>query len=169
MKIIKEAIMDLNKKDIHIYFDIDGTVNHWDLNGNPHEEHYFRYREPFKNVLNAIKMLQKNNYNVSFATAVYMEGNAKSDKIIWLNNNDMKSIPVIFIPYGSCKNDYLEKGDIKILIDDYTPNLIEFEKSGGIAIKMINRNNHKKGIWNGHCIYYNDSPEEIVKSILSVF
>lgn len=80
-------------------------------------------------------MLQKNNYNVSFATAVYMEGNAKSDKIIWLNNNDMKSIPVIFIPYGSCKNDYLEKGDIKILIDDYTPNLIEFEKSGGIAIK----------------------------------
>ena len=161
--------MDLNKKDIHIYFDMDGTVNHWDLNGNPHEEHYFRYREPFKNVLNAIKMLQKNNYNVSFATAVYMEGNAKLDKIIWLNNNDMKSIPVIFIPYGSCKNDYLEKGDIKILIDDYTPTLLEFEKSGGIAIKMINRNNHKKGIWNGHCIYYNDSPEEIVKSILSVF
>ena len=131
--------MDLNKKDIHIYFDMDVTVNHWDLNGNPHEEHYFRYREPFKNVLNAIKMLQKNNYNVSFATAVYMEGNAKSDKIIWLNNNDMKSIPVIFIPYGSCKNDYLEKGDIKILIDDYTPNLIEFEKSGGIAIKMIKK------------------------------
>lgn len=29
--------MDLNKKDIHIYFDMDGTVNHWDLNGNPHE------------------------------------------------------------------------------------------------------------------------------------
>lgn len=23
--------MDLNKKDIHIYFDMDGTVNHWDL------------------------------------------------------------------------------------------------------------------------------------------
>lgn len=93
--------MDLNKKDIHIYFDMDGTVNHWDLNGNPHEEHYFRYREPFKNVLNAIKMLQKNNYNVSFATAAYIEeyqtdedGKIKTDengnKI--KQNNDVKYI-----------------------------------------------------------------------------
>lgn len=42
-----------------IYFDMDGTCNHWDLQGNPYEEHYFLHREPFPNVLSAVRQLKE--------------------------------------------------------------------------------------------------------------
>lgn len=153
----------MDKNNTIIYFDMDGTINNWELDGNPHEEHYFLYREPFNNVLNAIRLLKMAGFNVAFATAAFETGNAKNDKLKWLKNNGMDDIPVIFIPYGKNKDDYLEKSKTKILVDDHTPNLVNFS---GIGIKMINRDNHKTGIWKGPTIKFDDSSDKIAFEIL---
>lgn len=147
-----------------IYFDMDGTCNHWDLQGNPYEEHYFLHREPFPNVLSAVRQLKEMGVAVAFATAVFMEGTARQDKILWLKNNRMEDIPVIFIPYGECKDKYLP-GDNRILIDDHTPNLLEF---AGTGIKLINKNNHTGGKWTGNCLRYDDEPQNIVDFIMNL-
>lgn len=151
----------MNMQSAKIYIDMDGTVNHWDLNGNPHEEHYFLYREPFENVLRAVRILKESGFDIAFATSVYMNGNAKADKLQWLKEQGMSDIPVIFVPYGENKDDYLQ-GEHKILIDDHTPNLLNFT---GMGVKLINRDNHKNGVWQGKTLRYDDDPYHIAACI----
>lgn len=56
---------------------------------------------------------------------------------------------------------------LNILIDDHTPNLLEFEKksANNLAIKCRNPINGKKGVWKGATVFYDAEVEENIKLI----
>lgn len=54
-----------------------------------------------------------------------------------------------------------------ILIDDYNPNLIEWERRGGTAIKYLNGQNDANS-WEGLCVSSNETPAEIVSFIMMI-
>lgn len=65
---------------------------------------------------------------------------------------------VKLVPYGESKSLYVPEGISQkdILIDDYNPNLKDWEKHGGTAIKMVNEFNDKNGNWKGARLYFDD-------------
>ncbi len=153
------------KKDIHFYFDMDGTVNEFVPNADTHSEHYFLHCKAIPSSLKAMRILHDKGYNVSFGTSAYTHGTAMADKSEWVKMEGYNDIPIIFIPYGENKDTYLKDGEIRVLIDDHTPNLMNFS---GIGVKFINQINHKKGIWTGPCVRHDMSGEEIASALINL-
>lgn len=156
-------MLEKTLNDVHIYVDMDGTANEWDSNGNPHDSHYFLYRKPIPSMIEAMHILYGLGLNIAFATSAYTDGTAMIDKRQWANKIGCAEIPIIYIPYGQNKDDYLT-GKVRILIDDHTPNLIKFSGDG---IKFINPINHKNGVWNKETVSYKQSGTDIALTILS--
>lgn len=151
------------KEPINLYIDLDGTLFEWCEGEDYRKPHYFRNLPVHKNVMEAIKEIMKNSlFKPIFATAV-LNDEAIEDKRISLNEIGFSDLPMIAIPYGKSKDDFLP-GERKILIDDYNQNLYEFS---GIPIKLINNVNHKSKSWTGLSVKYDDSPEEIVNAIIT--
>ena len=150
--------------DIHFYFDMDGTANEWDLNGDPHMPHYFRNRPLIKSTIESMLILQRLGYNVAFATSVYQTDEAMLDKRLWANDVGCENIPIIYIPYGQNKDEYLT-GKVRILIDDHTPNLNKFS---GVGVKFINQINHTGGKWQGPSVSYKETGTEIASKLLTI-
>lgn len=150
--------------DIHFYIDMDGTANEWDLNGNPHESHYFRNRPVITPVVEAMLILQRLGFNVAFATSVYQTDEAMLDKRLWANDVGCENIPIIYIPYGQNKDSYLT-GRVRVLLDDHTPNLTKFS---GTGIKFVNQINHKGGTWKGETLSYEMSGVEIANRLIEI-
>lgn len=145
-----------------LFVDLDGTLFEWCEGEDFKRPHYFRHLPYHSNIVKAINLL-KNKINICFATAVLNE-EAAEDKRLSLDELGFNDIPMIAIPYGENKDNYL-KGDKRILLDDYNENLKNFK---GIPIKLINKINNKNGSWKGLSIHYLDSPENIAKKILEV-
>lgn len=140
---------------ISFFFDMDGTVNYWDENGNIYAPHYFRQCRPMWNLIKAIALLKAYGLHCYFGTAVIdSRKDMMEDKKAWIKEVGLERVPPIFIPYGENKDDYL-LGDYKFLLDDHTPNLEKF--SGGCA-KYLNGVNHRGKKWKGATIDMNETP-----------
>ena len=75
----------------------------------------------------------------------------------------LQGIPAVFVPYGEPKTAYVQTKDA-ILVDDYSKNLHEWEKSGREGIKFFNGFNRGRSR-NGALLDRRMKPEEILKII----
>ena len=143
-----------------LYLDMDGVVANFDEKVCEYQHldeqpwltvpHFFRELNPIGNPNFEIERLLKRQWNEIFILSKVEVRDTLSrvmDKIIWIQKN-LPAIPlenIIIVPYHESKLDYI-KGNIDksyTLIDDYSPNLIEWEQAGGNAIKF-RLGNHKE-------------------------
>ena len=144
------------------FIDMDGTLAKWnDVQFEElFEEGYYKNLEPNINVVNTVKRLLNHEQDVYILSAYLEESKyAKKEKIEWLQKYipELNKDKYILLPYGEVKTNYIEGkiGKDDILLDDYTKNLLEWEKEGGFAIKLRNGINHNKGIWKGMTVSHN--------------
>ena len=143
--------------------DMDDTLAHFNkekkaLERFSSEKSFFSNLEPTKLLLHIqiaiiTKVIDLNNIYIVSASP---NEQADKDKQEWLNKY-LKALPkenVTFTRLGQNKADHfmkkyhLSSKDLSnyILIDDYTKNLVEWQKLGGKVLKYINEyNNTKKG------------------------
>ena len=110
--------------------------------------------------------------------AVWYKNSALADKRLWIRKYlpEMKDENCIFMPWGRSKTEFINLADTEcnILLDDYTDNLIDFEKQDerNIGVKLLNGKNGTNGKWasaGGEMVYGSRSPEEIADAISSAF
>ncbi len=146
----------MNKQ--RIFIDMDGVLavfKETDKIETLYEKKFFLNLKPQKNVVEMVGNLQDNPEYEIFILSAYLTDSkyAKTEKIQWLNQYlpDIDTEHILFCPCGEDKNKYVPNGICQsdILLDDYTPNLMDWKNAGGIAIKIMNGINGTKGTWQG--------------------
>lgn len=159
---------------MNVFFDLDGTLAEWKKTSRVEDlkkPGYFYDLTADKKLCEFAKEISNDAYILS---AYMLDCNALIDKKRWC----MKHLPeintkhLLFIPYGMNKGKFIrdvlgrQLKDDDVLIDDHSPNLIDWENEGGTGIKWINYvNNSKKSRFKG---YRAKSIEEI-KNIISIY
>lgn len=156
-------------KEQHIYIDMDGTLAQWQWVGPDTfcKKGYYSSLPLNETMVDATKELIKQGATVKILSAVLQDNHSKDDKNEWLDKH-LPEIPYenrIFVPYGECKDDYVEHSENDILVDDYNPNLDEWE---GIPIKFCNGINNRSGEWKGYTISYTSSGKIIANTIMAL-
>ena len=139
-----------------IFFDMDGVLAEYRQVEYECmlEKGYFYNLKPQTEVIEAMKKLAEDpEIEVHTLSAVIEESEyALYDKQNWLEDN-ISFLDKIKINYLFCGENKAEAvpGGIRptdILIDDYNPNLRDWE-SRGVAVKYLNGINHKHKSWKG--------------------
>lgn len=132
---------------------------------------YFRSLSPHKNVVDAINELNK-EYDVYILSCVMEkkeEPNPKTEKVEWLKEfmPNIDKSHILFVPDGEDKTNYIDGGIScnDFLLDDYSKNLNDFVKQGGVGIKLLNDVNESKGSWRGNTISKDANPKNIVRDL----
>lgn len=136
---------------------------------------YFKTLKPNRNVLEAVRsLIYESNIDVYILSCVLPDkGNISplAQKNDWLNQYlpEIKQNHRIFVPCGQDKRQYVpnrvQKTDF--LLDDYTQNLVSWDKEGK-AIKLLNGVNASKGTWTGKRVSYNVPPSELKNDLLAI-
>ena len=151
-----------------IYVDMDGVLAKWNTKATVEDtkkKGYFLAREPEEKMVNLVKTLRKLGVKVCVLSSAYPNGYAAVEKSSWLDRIFDKALDRIFVPYGANKADYISSNCESILIDDYTENLREWEKSGSRAVKFYNGINGTKGTWMGKSISLDMSVAEMIEAL----
>ena len=165
--------LDWLDKKVVVYMDIDGCLATWFADATMEQlqtQEYYEQLPPHWNLVLAVKQMQK-LLDVT-GLGKYFNTPAQKGKRIFLRNVGLGDMPVIFVPYEDDKSNYIKfrPDTINVLVDDYTPNLFEWEShpSGrNVAVKFRNGINGTKGTWgNRPSVRYDDPPEKIVQTIL---
>ena len=143
---------------IKLFIDMDGTLTEWRKACTQEHlflDNYFYSLKPHFKLLRYLQSLDNSNIEI-FIASHYITDKSVKEKNKWLDRYfNIKNENRIFIPSHIRKSEYIKKylgEDIlkeHILLDDFTPNLIEWENNGGTAIKAINRINRKSIKWKG--------------------
>ena len=149
---------------IRLFVDMDGTLAVFSYEKtieDLYKKGYFENLKPIYEVVDAIKhIITDTPIEVYILSAYLSKSNfALAEKQKWLDKYlpEIKISNRIFLPYPENKAEAfrsLSKDDY--LLDDYTPNLISWNKKGGIGIKLLNGINNKTGLWKGLKIGYDD-------------
>lgn len=160
----------IKKEKDTVFFDMDGVLNIYEAKiftgEDPHyiqpDTHWALSRVPNKTGIGIFNLLQKNGYNVHIITSLpwfpsgteeelmnLITEQTKKDKKQWLKkwtpgitdkqihivapSASKSSIAKSLVPYLS---------NHTILIDDYNPNLLDWEKNNGVAIKWLTGTNN---------------------------
>lgn len=161
-------IKKLKQKATTIFFDMDGVLAQWNASASVEDTFkpdYFLTCELEPVVREVINILKK-KYRVKILSHAYGK-DAIHAKTKWLDMMGLGNISKLFIPYGKPKTDYIWGPGKKVLLDDFSKNLREWEEDGNIAIKFRNQINGTKGTWVGPSVRYSMSAEEIVDIIES--
>lgn len=142
------------------FFDMDGTMAVWNNVSNEelYKENYFLNLEPNFNMVELVNQMLREGKEVYSCSHFLTDSQyALEEKNKWLD----KYVPSldkehrVFIPYGQSKAEYFNEHGLTpiiltdFLIDDYTPNLLQWEEMGGTGIKFLNGINHTHGTWKG--------------------
>lgn len=153
----------------NIYVDMDGTLAEWQWVGPDTftKKGYYSSLPCNESMVEATKHLIKKGCNVYILSAVLNDNHSKDDKNKWLDKYlpEIPSENRIFVPYGDCKDDYVEHESGDVLVDDYNPNLDDWE---GIPIKFVNSINNRSGEWKGFTISHTSSGETIANTIMAL-
>ena len=147
----------MKKTNLKLFVDMDGTLTEWRKACSIEHlylDGYFYTLKPNVELIGYLNNI-KNKIEVYIASSYITEKSVK-EKNDWLD----KYFPIenehrIFVPNNINKSQYIInhlKEPISknyILLDDFTPNLIEWENAGGTSIKALNGINRKEGKWKG--------------------
>ncbi len=144
---------------MRIFVDMDGTLAtiYKETGDRFRTPGYFLGLAPYKSMLRATKTMIASGLDVYVITTVYTL-EAMREKEAWLRKY-LPELPVskrIYVLHGKNKTDCVPggvQGD-DVLIDDHTPNLLEWP---GIGIKAINPINHVRGVWKSETVNVNSA------------
>lgn len=159
-------------REITFYIDMDGCLAQWkeaseiELLGSEH----YRNLTPEYVLMQTATLLLRNGNNVIFLTKV-MNEKAIEGKKWWLRYWGLDMFPVIFVPYDRSKSEYIKnRKGIKVLLDDYSKNLREWEKAGKdyVSVKFRNRINGTHGTWEDKpTVFYCQTAENICRLLIA--
>ena len=157
-----------------IYIDMDGVMAVWQTEKRIEEvaqKGYFRNLPAMENVIGTVKKLLKTEWiHVCILSSVFKDKHSAGDKMYWIENNlpEMKLEDIFFVPYGEKKSDYANCNKNSYLLDDLSLNLHDWEKSGGVGIKMYNGINGKNGTWKGFSVKSDMDPDKMYRQIIGI-
>ena len=128
-----------------IFVDMDGVLARWQSAAAEEEllePGYFANLVPEPNMVSAVRILsQREDVNLRILSAYLTDvPYPKADKMKWLARHMpfLKPDQVCLVPYGTDKSKIQGFSPRAILLDDYTPNCIDWNRAGGAAIKVMN-------------------------------
>lgn len=169
-----------------LFIDLDGTVaRFYDASPNyleeMYEKGYFRNLQPYENMTEGIKLFMEQHKDVEvFALSAKVNGEppyCEAEKQEWLDEYlpEIDREHRLFTEIGHNKAEYIPNGISKgdVLYDDYNKNLIDWENSGGVALKCHNNINMKglgayggdKVMWEGQVLKNDIEPQDIANSL----
>lgn len=163
------------EKRKRLFVDMDGTlavfrpVNTLEL---LYEKGYFINLQPIRNVLEAVKIIERErpNIQVSILSSVLHDSKyALEEKNAWLDKHLPEVQQRFFPACGEDKRAAIPGGisDQDYLLDDYTKNLTSWEPPAK-GVKLLNGINHTNETWQGNRISAVKSPRALADSILAV-
>ncbi|MDQ0362540.1 5' nucleotidase, NT5C type [Breznakia pachnodae] len=141
-----------------VLFKFDDQITSIDL---LYQKGYFANLTPQEKVIEALReIIRQNPGQVYSCSAAVDSPYAIPEKIESLNKHipELPEEQMLFIKYGSDQSKVdvipggVKQGDI--LLDDYGPNLSQWDDAGGTAVKIVNDINDKTMSWNGHRLHY---------------
>lgn len=169
-----------------LFIDLDGTVaRFYDASPNyleqMYEKGYFRNLQPYEKMTEGIKLFMEQHKDVEvFALSAKVNGEppyCEAEKQEWLDEYlpEIDREHRLFTEIGHNKAEYIPNGisNTDVLYDDYNKNLIDWENSGGVALKCHNNINMKglgayggdKVMWEGQVLKNDIEPQEIANSL----
>ena len=168
--------MRKNQK-IRLFIDMDGTLAEFKKVSTLeelYEEGYFKNLKPQINVVEATRKInaERKDIEVYILSAVLEDSQyALKEKQLWLDKDlpEIDDAHRVFTICGMDKNEFIHGGISKLdfLLDDYTKNLVAWEKEE-TAIKLINNINHTKGTWRSWKVDHLQDPKMLTTSICSI-
>ena len=138
---------------IDVYFDMDGVPAVYGFGDTVEQMKrpgYFANRPAQENVIQLVKqLLTDDHFAVHFLSAVFDDEHSVWDKRLWLEHHGLSEVDTIFVPCGANKALYIKPGQLNVLVDDYTDNLMNWENQGAnyLGVKFDNGGNGRKGTW----------------------
>lgn len=157
-----------------LFVDMDGTLAEFKpckTIEKLYEPGYFANLKPLENVVEAVRThAAEQNFDVYILSAYLADSPyALQEKDEWLEEHlpEIDGKHRIFCPCGEDKSIYIPGGvsERDYLLDDYTHNLLRWEKAGGNGIKLMNGINGTKGIWQGARVYADSKPGSLAIDI----
>ena len=169
-----------------LFIDLDGTVaRFYDASPNyleqMYEKGYFRNLQPYEEMTEGIKLFMEQHKDVEvFTLSAKVNGEppyCEAEKQEWLDEYlpEIDREHRLFTEIGHNKAEYIPNGISKsdVLYDDYNKNLIDWENSGGVALKCHNNINMQglgayggdKVMWEGQVLKNDIEPQDIAKSL----
>ena len=167
------SLMNPASIPVTFYIDMDGTLAEYkrvDIR-TLYEPMYFAKLRPNENVIKGIQNLISSHPEISvqvLSCVLADRPGAVEEKMDWLKRHCpfLLTCTPCFIPCGANKGSIAKEGGINVLLDDHSPNLIEFsEKENCIGIKLLNGINGAGKKWQGATISKDLRPEEFAKSL----
>ena len=148
--------MNLLNKDIYcdsdgVLFDFEGQVKAIDRFDK--EVGFFENLEPFEQNILAIKILISKGANVHILSASPND-QADSDKLKAYAEHlpELSREQIILCRLGEDKSKFVKDIKNSILFDDYSVNLIKWQASGGLVVKVVNEYDNEIGTHTKHNI-----------------
>lgn len=169
-----------------LFIDLDGTVaRFYDASPNyleqMYEKGYFRNLQPYEEMTEGIKLFMEQHKDVEvFTLSAKVNGEppyCEAEKQEWLDEYlpEIDREHRLFTEIGHNKAEYIPNGisNTDVLYDDYNKNLIDWENSGGVALKCHNNINMKglgayggdKVMWEGQVLKNDIEPQDIANSL----
>lgn len=143
-------------KKANLFIDMDGVLaeQQTDLIDFMHDKGFFLKRPPVLSMIEVVKNLVKEKYNVYILTSVVGNEYCEPEKGLWLDKYlpEIKKENRLYVPPGKIKSEFVNENlDISnyanFLFDDFTHNLSTWSFSGAFPIKVLNGLNNNFGTW----------------------
>lgn len=166
------------ERKFRLFVDMDGTLAEFQKVSameELYERGYFAQLPPQQNVVDTLRLLihTTSSVDVFILSSVLFDSRfAMEEKNGWLNKYlpEIDRAHRIFLPCGESKAGYvpgtLREGDC--LLDDYTKNLVDWNRAGGRGIKLLNGINHTQRSWSGARISIDRPPAQLAGALLKV-
>lgn len=133
-----------NKK---LYFDMDGVLAVFNKH-IPYEEirqtkGYFKNLTPISCMVDFANMLLESGYDVNILSKAEND-DITEEKRQWARRY-LPFLPVeklIIVDLHKDKTEYVSVDSDTVLFDDYSPNLVDWERCGGVAVNVVTSINH---------------------------
>jgi len=168
--------MKASPSPVTFYIDMDGTLAEFkrvDIRAL-YEPMYFLRLQPNENVIMGLQNLKSAHPEISIqvlSCVLADRPNAVEEKMDWLRRYCpfLLECSPCFIPCGTNKGAIAKEEGISVLLDDHSPNLIEFtEKSNCLGIKLLNGINGEGKKWQGATISKDLGPKEFAESLYGI-